>query len=62
MAESQVFDQGKVQEAIKDVIDLFASEELTVAESMHVVRVLDRTLKARYPDAYRVVSNIGRLS
>lgn len=62
MAESQVFDQGKVQEATRDVIDLFASEELTVAESIHVIRVLDRTLKACYPDAYRVMSNIGRLS
>lgn len=54
--ESAVFDVGKAQEAIKRTIELFAELELTIAETAHAVNVLNATIRAEYPEVYRLMS------
>ena len=53
-----VFDLGKTQEAIKRAIELFAELELTIAETAHAVNVLNATVKAEYPDVYRLMNGL----
>ena len=57
MDESQVaFDQDKELEAINGVFDLFAEMKLTVAEAVHVVAVLNESMKAKYPKEYEIMT------
>lgn len=53
---AEVVDSKKVEEGIDDVLDLFAADELTVAECIKVARSVDATLKANYPEAYEIIA------
>lgn len=54
--EAAVFDLEKAQEAIKRAIELFAELELTIAETAHAVNVLNATIRAEYPEVYRLMN------
>lgn len=52
---ADVLDRGKVDEAIGMVFELYESEELTVAEAIHVTDCVLSALKSQYPGAYELL-------
>jgi len=45
----EVFDDGKVREAIAGVFGVFEEHELTVAETVHVAKAVHAVLDRTYP-------------
>ncbi len=58
---ADVLDKAKADYAIDTILDLFVQEEMTVAECVHSIRCIDRTLKANYPEAYELVEAVKRM-
>lgn len=55
---ADVLDRGKVDEAIGMVFELYESEELTVAEAIHVTDCVLSALKSQYPGAYDLLTSV----
>lgn len=53
---ADVLDSKKVDDAIDRMIEMFAEEELTVAECIKAVRAVDASLKSTHPDVYRILA------
>lgn len=54
----KAFDKERADEAIKGVIGLYAELGLTIAEACHVSHVVDETMRAEYPEPYRLMNEL----
>lgn len=54
--KNEVFDLKKTQAAVNRMIALFAEMGLTIAECCKAANVLNATIKANYPEVYRLMN------
>ena len=54
--EKPAINQKMVDIAIDGILGVFADHGLTVAECIKAVTAVDRTLKAKYPAAYDILT------